>query len=85
MGLVDNTAQGLITTGAFAVSRNPIYVSFALLLISEFLIYGSWILLIYIFAAIFTFHIQVVREETLLQELYGEEFDAYCKKVRRYL
>lgn len=85
IGLVENTAQGLITTGAFAISRNPTYVSFAIMLIGQFLIYPSWILLLYIFAAMFTFHRQVVKEEKFLTEQYGEEFNAYRKKVRRYL
>jgi len=85
VGLVDNTAQGLITSGAFAISRNPIYVSFAILLAGQFLIYPSWILLLYLPAAVFTFHRQVIREEVFLKEQYGKEFEGYCKKVRRYL
>jgi protein-S-isoprenylcysteine O-methyltransferase Ste14 len=85
VGLVDNTAQGLVTTGAFAISRNPIYVSFAIMLIGQFLIYPSWILLIYIFLGMFTFHRQVLKEEEFLEKQYGEEFKAYRKKVRRYL
>jgi len=85
VGLANNTAQGLITTGAFTISRNPIYVAFATLLISEFLIYGSWILFIYIIAGIITFHIQVLREEAFLKEQYGQVFETYCNNVRRYL
>lgn len=85
VGLVENTAQGLITTGAFAISRNPIYVSFATMLIGQFLIYPSWLLLVYIFIGMFTFHRQVLKEEKFLEEQYGEEFYAYRKKVRRYL
>ncbi len=85
VGLVENTAQGLITTGAFAISRNPIYVSFAIMLIGQFLIYPSWILLVYTFAGVATFHRQVLKEEKFLKEQYGKEFDAYCKKVGRYL
>lgn len=85
VGLVENTAEGLITTGAFAISRNPIYVSFAIMLIGQFLIYPSWILLIYIFAGMLRFHTQVLKEERFLKEQYGKEFNAYCKQVRRYL
>jgi len=85
VGLVENTAQGLITTGAFAISRNPIYVSFAIMLIGQFLIYPSWILLIYIFAGMLTFHRQVLKEEKFLKGQYGDEFASYCRKVRRYL
>jgi len=85
VGLVDNRAQGLITSGAFSISRNPIYVSFAVLLLGQFLIYPSWILLLYIFAGVATFHRQVVREEAFLKHQYGNAFDEYCKQVRRYV
>ncbi|HBN06629.1 MAG TPA: isoprenylcysteine carboxylmethyltransferase family protein [Bacteroidales bacterium] len=84
IGLVENRAQGLITTGTFAISRNPIYLSFAIMLIGQFLIYASWILLIYLFVGILTFHRQVLKEENFLMEQYGEEFNTYCTKVRRY-
>ncbi|MGC4129016.1 MAG: isoprenylcysteine carboxylmethyltransferase family protein [Bergeyella sp.] len=84
VGLVENTEQGLITTGAFAISRNPVYVSFAMMLIGQFLIFPSWILLIYIIIGILRFHIQVLKEEKFLTEQYGEEFKQYCKKTGRY-
>ncbi len=81
---VDHT-NGLITTGVFAYSRNPIYVSFGLVLVGQFFIFSSWILLIYIFAGIWLFHRQVLREEEFLKKHYGEEYMEYCKRVRRYL
>ena len=85
VGLVENTEQGLITNEAFAISRNPIYVSFALMLIGQFLIFSSWIFLIYIILGIVTFHKQVLKEEEFLKIQYGKEFSTYCKKTRRYL
>ncbi len=85
VGLVDNTGQGLITTGAFAISRNPLYVCFAMMLVGQFLIFPSWILLIYIFLGMLTFHRQVLKEERFLKEQYGQQFADYCKKVPRYL
>jgi protein-S-isoprenylcysteine O-methyltransferase Ste14 len=85
VGLSENTEQGLITNGAFALSRNPIYVSFALMLIGEFLIFGSWIMLVYIVLGFTAFHRQVLKEEVFLREQYGEDFENYCRKVRRYL
>ena len=85
VGLVENTEQGLITNEAFAISRNPIYVSFTLMLIGQFLIFSSWIFLIYIILGIVTFHKQVLKEEEFLKIQYGKEFNTYCKKTRRYL
>jgi protein-S-isoprenylcysteine O-methyltransferase Ste14 len=85
VGLAENTSQGLVTTGAFAVSRNPIYVAFAMTMIGQFLVFSSWILLIYIVAAILLFHRQVLREEKFLKEQYGNEYAEYHKRVKRYL
>ncbi len=84
VGLVENMEQGLITNGAFAISRNPIYLSFAMMLVGQFLIFPSWILLIYIMIGISRFHIQVLKEEKFLTEQYGEKFKQYCKKTGRY-
>ena len=84
VGLVENRSQGLITTGAFAISRNPIYLSFGIMLVGQFMIYPSWILLMYIFAGMISFHTQVLKEESFLKEQYGKDFDAYSEKVSRY-
>jgi protein-S-isoprenylcysteine O-methyltransferase Ste14 len=75
----------LITTGVFAFSRNPIYVAFALILLGQFLIFSNWILLIYMGAAIWLFHRQVLREEDYLKKHYGKEYSEYCSRARRYI
>jgi len=75
----------LITSGAFAFSRNPIYVAFALILLGQFLVFPNWILLVYTGAALWLFHRQILREEGFLKKHYGMDFAGYCKRVRRYL
>jgi protein-S-isoprenylcysteine O-methyltransferase Ste14 len=75
----------LITTGIFAFSRNPIYVGFALILLGQFLIFSSWLLLAYLVAGYWLFHRQVLREEEFLSRQYGRDFEEYCKRVRRYV
>ena len=81
---VDRPDQ-LVTTGAFAFSRNPIYVAFGLVLLGQFLVYPNWILLVYLAAAIWLFHRQVLREEEFMRTQYGQEYVVYCSRVRRYL
>lgn len=85
IGLVENTDQGLITTGAFAISRNPIYFAFVIMFISQFLVFSSWIVLIYIFLGFFTIRAQVIKEEAFLREQYGDEFASYCTHVNRWI
>jgi protein-S-isoprenylcysteine O-methyltransferase Ste14 len=75
----------LITTGVFAISRNPIYTAFAFILLGQFLIFSNWIILLYLFAGFWLFHRQVLREEDYLKKHYGKEYLDYCKRVRRYL
>ncbi len=75
----------LVTTGAFSVSRNPIYVAFALVLLGQFLVFPNWILLLYMGAGIWLFHRQVLREEDYLKQHYGREYQEYCQRVRRYV
>ncbi len=75
----------LITHGVFGISRNPIYVAFATILVGQFLIFPNWILLVYLVAAMWLFHRQVLREEEFMKQHYRQDFFAYCQRVRRYI
>ena len=75
----------LVTTGIFAVSRNPIYVGFGLVLTGEFLVFPNWVPLVYLAAGTWLFHRQVLREEDFMRKQYGQEYAEYCRRVRRYV
>lgn len=75
----------LVTTGVFAFSRNPIYVGFFLVLVGQFLVFPNWILLVYVAAGTALFHRQVLREEEFMRQRYGQDYDDYCGRVRRYV
>jgi protein-S-isoprenylcysteine O-methyltransferase Ste14 len=85
IGIDTDRPDMLITSGVFALSRNPIYVAFAVILIGEFLISSNWILLIYIIGFIGLVHRQVLREEDYLKVHYGQAYRDYCNQARRYL
>jgi protein-S-isoprenylcysteine O-methyltransferase Ste14 len=85
IGIDTERPDRLITEGAFAVSRNPIYVAFITILIGQFLIFPNWIMLIYAVAAAGLVHRQILREEEYLRGHYGEAYAAYCSRVGRYL
>lgn len=84
VGIDTDHPDKLITDGVFAFSRNPIYVGFAIILIGEFFIFSNWIRLIYIVAAAWLFHRQVLREEEYLNGHYGRAYVDYCNRVPRY-
>ena len=77
--------NNLVTSGAFSVSRNPLYIAFFFVLIGVFLIFPTWIFFVYLMAGMWLIDRQVCIEENALRQLYGKEYDDYCNKVRRYL
>jgi protein-S-isoprenylcysteine O-methyltransferase Ste14 len=85
IGIDTDRPDVLITDGAFAVSRNPIYVAFMMIVTGEFFIFPNWITLIYAGAGAWLIHRQVLREEEYLCGYYGQDYAEYRNRVRRYL
>ncbi|HEY1791438.1 MAG TPA: isoprenylcysteine carboxylmethyltransferase family protein [Opitutaceae bacterium] len=85
VGIDKDAPAGLVTTGIFGLSRNPIYVGFGCVLLGEFLVHQGLVFLIYLAAAGALIHRQVLREEAFMRRRYGERFVAYQSHVRRYL
>jgi protein-S-isoprenylcysteine O-methyltransferase Ste14 len=74
-----------VTSGPYAVSRNPMYVGWALIQLGIGVAAGSgWVLatLPFVGAAV---HREVLSEEQRLSEKFGDEYEAYCATVGRYL
>jgi protein-S-isoprenylcysteine O-methyltransferase Ste14 len=85
IGIDTDHPDKLIVDGVFAFSRNPIYVAFVMVLTGEFLIFPNWVSLIALVAAAGLIHRQVLREEDYLKGHYGEAYEQYCQRVRRYI
>ncbi len=85
VGLDEDHPGELITTGAFSISRNPIYTAFGLVLTGVFLIIPNWIILVYVIAGIWLFNRQILLEEESLRKIYGKKYLEYCNRVRRFL
>ena len=84
VGIDTDNPDTLITTGVFALSRNPLYVAFWIIMLGQFLVFPNWLLLVYLGAATWLFHRQVLREEAYLIQHYGREYSEYCAHVRIY-
>jgi protein-S-isoprenylcysteine O-methyltransferase Ste14 len=79
-------ASVLVTTGANAVSRNPMYVGMAGVLVANALRRGSWAALLPV--AAFTLvidRVQIAAEEQALLARFGAEYEAYRSAVPRWL
>ena len=79
-------ASVLVTGGVYRVTRNPMYVGMALLLLA-WAVYLS-ALLSFAGPVVFMLYItrfQIQPEERALKRIFGEEFAIYAARVRRWL
>jgi protein-S-isoprenylcysteine O-methyltransferase Ste14 len=79
-------AEDLVTGGIFNHCRNPLYVGNVLMLWGVGILSNS-LLYVVIFIPLFLFIYQaiVLAEENFLRNKFGAQFDAYCKKVNRWI
>eukprot|EP01035_Chromulina_nebulosa_P038709 gene38710-52294_t len=76
----------LVQTGPFALVRHPIYVALFLFMLAMAIAYGHTAMLI---VAIPIYGLgtwlRVRQEERLLRAMFGNEYDAYAARVKRFL
>lgn len=79
-------ATVLVTTGANAISRNPMYVGVAGLLVANAVRLGSVTALLPVAAFVLVIdRIQVAAEDVALLDRFGADYDAYRATVPRWL
>jgi len=84
--LPHRAATALVTTGPFAISRNPIYLGNTTLLIGAALVLGNaWFLLAAIVAAWLVGILAIRREEAHLAAMFGDAWQAYAARTHRWL
>ena len=81
-----NPPDRLVTDGLFRISRNPMYLGFNLTLLGCALLLGSAspfaVVLVFL---IITDRWYIAYEERVMTRTFGEDYRAYCKRVRRWL
>lgn len=76
----------LVTTGVYAVVRNPIYSAFLFIFTGALLILRNWFVLILPFLFwIYLTLLMKYTEEVWLKEKFGDEYISYCKQVNRVI
>ena len=79
-------AEGLVTEGIFNHSRNPLYIGNILMLLGIGILANSLIYVgIVIPVFLFIYQAIVLAEEKFLRNKFGESYDQYCLKVKRWL
>ena len=79
-------ASTLLCTGVFALSRNPIYLGFTSLYLAMALNQHSPGMLLMLLPVVWVIQAHViVAEEAFHAEQFGEQWQAYQRRVRRWL
>lgn len=79
-------SRRLVTTGVYAISRNPMYVGFVAALLGAAIALSSPLgLALAAAAALYLDRFQIRPEECILAASFGEEFVRYQRRVRRWL
>ena len=79
-------ANALVLFGPYHYTRNPMYVSLALLTIASGLLLATWwpiVLLLPTLAIVQQF--VILPEERYLRRRFGADYEAYARRVRRWL
>ena len=84
--LAPERASALVTGGVYRVTRNPMYVGMALVLLAWAVALSA----VLPFAGIVAFVLYISRfqirpEERVLEDIFGQEYTAYATRVRRWL
>ena len=79
-------SSALVVRGVYRLTRNPMYLGFALLLLAFAAGLGklSGLLAVMVFMA-YLQHFQIRPEEAALRTRFGAAFDRYSQQVRRWL
>lgn len=76
----------LVISGLYKFSRNPMYVGVILILLGEVAFTLSANLFFYSIGIFVLFNLFVAyREEPRLKKDFGQDYEAYCKTVRRWV
>ena len=80
------SASVLVTDGIFRVSRNPMYVGFAVLLTAWAIwLQAPWTLAGVLAFVAYTWRFQIAPEERVMATKFGASYEQYRKQVRRWL
>lgn len=84
MGL--ERASTLVTGGVFRLSRNPMYVGFAVALVGwAVCLAAPWAMLGPVAFVLYTTRFQILPEERVMRAKFGRAYDDYRAQVRRWV
>lgn len=79
-------ASAMVESGPYAYTRNPMYTGMTLVYISAALLLDwIWPILLLPIVLLVLFRLVISREERYLAAEFGEEYEAYRRRVRRWI
>ncbi len=82
---LDRPPDQLVTTGPYAIVRNPMYLGHIIFLFGLALLTKSWLAWVLAAGTAWWFNGRVAGDEKRLRERFGEEYLAYQRNVGRWL
>lgn len=84
IGIDEKNKTELVTTGVFAISRNPIFLGMLCTLFGLFLVIPNAITFCVLITGMISVQVQVRLEEEFLTRLHGQDYVDYCSRTRRW-
>ena len=84
-GIPDQDRTVLVTDGIYAFSRNPAFLGFDLQYIGILLMFCNLLTGLFTVFAMVMLHLQILQEERYLTAAFGQAYQAYRRRVFRYL
>jgi protein-S-isoprenylcysteine O-methyltransferase Ste14 len=82
----NGVASALLTSGPFRWTRNPLYLGLSILLVCMgVLLNSAWMLGLTPVLILLLDRLVITKEEVRLRAQFGKEYEAYTRRVRRWL
>lgn len=79
-------AKVLVTSGPFRISRNPMYLGMIFILFASLMAFGDYLgFAVFAVFLIYMDQVQIKAEEIAMRANFGNAFEAYSAKVRRWV
>jgi protein-S-isoprenylcysteine O-methyltransferase Ste14 len=78
--------RALVTSGPFRFTRNPMYLSLVIVALGVAIWIGAWPMFVAPVAVFATTNwVHIPFEEAKMRRQFGLDFDAYCRRIRRWI